>query len=160
MARHESDREDILGEATALVVRAEFSVPGEREPVVVGIRRGGEASVYFGGDLVYHFNSAGELRRAYVGGLLYKADRGRLVELKRERTEDAVVLLSSELASPESEAMLAEARRRIGAVGSALAAGTAAVLREVPEGSAGTRVKTWLDYLPPRLVAASTPRVR
>ena len=160
MARHESDREDILREATALVVRAELSVPGENEPVVVGFRAGGAASIFFGGDPVYQFNTAGELRRAYVGGLLYKADRGRLVEMKRERTGDAVVLLSRELPAAEAEFMLAEARRRIAAVGSALAAGTAAVQREVPEdGEVCDRIRQWIERLPSRLIVANSPRV-
>lgn len=160
MARHESDREDILREATALIERAELSVPGEAEPVVVGFRRDGAASIFFGGDPVYQFNTAGELRRAFAGGLLYKARHGRLVELNRQRSEEAVVLLSRELSPAECDAFLEQARHRIAAVNSALSAGTAGVRREVPEdGSVGTRIRSWLAQLPPRLIAANSPRV-
>lgn len=161
MARHESDREDILREATALVVRAELIVPGEAEPVVVGFRTGGAASVFFGGDPVYQFNAAGELRRAYVGGLLYKADHGRLVELTRDRTEEAVVLLTRQLSPEESNAILRQARERIAAVTSALADGSAVVVRQYPEDATiGERICDWFDQLPPRLRAACSPRVR
>src|SRR5688572_26999220 len=69
MSRRESDREDLLREATALVERVELLVPGEGEPVVAGFRRDGSLSVFFGPEAVYQFNSAGELRRAFAGGL-------------------------------------------------------------------------------------------
>src|SRR5262245_38318908 len=72
MARQESDREDLLREATALVERAELKVAGEPEPVTVGFRRDGSLSVFFGSVAVYQFNTAGELRRAFADGLLYK----------------------------------------------------------------------------------------
>src|SRR5262245_12366974 len=102
MARQESDREDLLREATALVERAELKVAGESEPMTVGFRRDGSLSVFFGGDAVYQFNTAGELRRAFAGGLLYKAERGRLVELRRERSADEVALVRRELPDEES----------------------------------------------------------
>ena len=41
MARRESDREDLLREATALVERAELTIEGFDEPIVVGFRRDG-----------------------------------------------------------------------------------------------------------------------
>ena len=74
MARRESDREDLLREATALVERAELTIEGFDEPIVVGFRRDGSASFFFGADPVYQFNTAFELRRAFVVGLLYKAE--------------------------------------------------------------------------------------
>src|SRR5688500_7447259 len=116
MARHESDREDILREAAALVERAELVVPGENEPVVIGFRTGGAASVFFGGDPVYQFNSQGELRRAFVRGLLYKAERGRLVELRRERTSHETSLIRRELDAAEQDEMLRGAETRLLAV--------------------------------------------
>ena len=73
MARNQSDREDLLREATALVERAELRISGWSEPVVVGFRRGGGASLFFGGKEVYQFNAGGELRRAFVAGRLIKA---------------------------------------------------------------------------------------
>ncbi|HUE70212.1 MAG TPA: hypothetical protein VMP01_04920 [Pirellulaceae bacterium] len=160
MARHESDREDILREATALVVRAELSVPGESEPVVVGFRRDGAASIFFGGDPVYQFNTAGELRRAYVGGLLYKAQHGRLVELNRQRSEEAVVLLSRELLPEECDAFLEQARHRIAGLARAVADSTAVVQRQVPAGgNVGVRIRAWLDQMPSQMAVARSPRV-
>ena len=70
MARDESDREDLLREATALVERIELAPAdaADDEHIVAGFRRDGALSIYFGADPVYHFNSAGELRRAYCDG--------------------------------------------------------------------------------------------
>src|SRR5512138_3714273 len=109
MSRHESDREDLLREATALVERVELSVAGMTENVVAGFRRDGAASFFFGADPVYQFNAAGELRRAFVGGLLYKTDRGKLVEMRRERTAEAVELRSRQLDAVETASFLAQA---------------------------------------------------
>src|SRR5690606_4241518 len=97
MARQEQDREDLLKEATALVERVELAIDGMPEHVVVGFRADGCASFYFGPEPVWHFNTSQELRRAYVGGLLYKAEQGRLVSLQRNRTSGQVQLLRHEL---------------------------------------------------------------
>ena len=90
MARDQSSREDLLREATALVERIELRIAGPMsvkhdrdDHVVVGFRANGSASFFFGEDPVYQFNSAGQLRRAYCGGLLIKAAHGRLVSLQR-----------------------------------------------------------------------------
>ena len=92
MARDESSREDLLREATALVERIELRITApisaahdRDDHVVVGFRANGAASFFFGDDPVYQFNSAGQLRRAYCGGLLFKATHGRLVSLQRVR---------------------------------------------------------------------------
>jgi hypothetical protein len=101
MARHEAEREDLLAEARALVDRAEYQVPGEEQPVVAGFRANGAMSLYFGEDPALHWNSQGELRRAYTGGLLYKAEHGQLVSLRRERTEHETALVRHELVEEE-----------------------------------------------------------
>ena len=103
MAHYESDREDLLRQATALVERAEILLPGLTEPLVVGFRRDGSVSFFFGADPVYQFNAAGELRRAYLDGLLYKADRGRLVQMRARAVATEVVLVSVELADRETK---------------------------------------------------------
>src|SRR3954447_14030342 len=110
MARHESDREDLLREATALVERVELKVAGFEEPIVVGFRRNGSASFYFGAESVYQFNTARELRRAYIDGVLYKAEQGRLVSLTRERGENAVSMFRVELDDNEAADILARLR--------------------------------------------------
>src|SRR5262245_38526664 len=106
MSRRESDREDLLREATALVERAELNVPGYNDPIVAGFRKDGSASFYFGADLVCQFNAAGELRRAYVASLLYKAERGRLVALRRQRSDTEVALVRCTLDDAESAALV------------------------------------------------------
>jgi hypothetical protein len=114
MARQESDREDFLREATALVERIELApAAGDGEHVVVGFRRDGAASIYFGVDPAYHFNVAGELRRAYCDGLLIKAERGRLISLERVRQENEVQLLRREMPAEAEQKFLAEMIDRI-----------------------------------------------
>ena len=78
MVRDERDREDLLAEATALVERISLRIDPQQEPVVIGFRRDGSASFYCAAEEVYHFNSAGQMRRAYVDGQLFKATAGRL----------------------------------------------------------------------------------
>src|SRR5881396_2480403 len=102
MARIEQDREVLLAEATALVQRAELEIPGPTEHVIIGFHSNGCGSVYFGPDEVYHFNTAGELRRAYRDGALYKAERGRLIRLTRQRASAEVQLMRHDLDETET----------------------------------------------------------
>ena len=64
MARNESDREDLIREATALRNRIEWKIPDEPELVFAGIRSDGSLAIYFGPDPVYQFSIDGGLRRA------------------------------------------------------------------------------------------------
>src|SRR5215471_16940100 len=113
MAREESEREDLLREATALVSRAELSVKGFDENIVAGFRRDGSASFYFGQDTVYQFNLSLQLRRAFLDGHLYKPQRGRMIQLTRRRTESAVELVRHELAANELSQLLAAAQQSL-----------------------------------------------
>jgi len=161
MARRESDREDLLREATALVERAEIRIPGENEPIVVGFRRDGSASFFFGADPVYQFNSAGELRRAYIDGLLYKAERGRLISLRRERSETEVSLIRNELQPHETDALLTTARARLARLNEALASHSFTLVGEVPtSGNVVGRARQWLASLPPKISVANAPNSR
>lgn len=116
MARDESNREDLLREATALVERIELAPAGgdEGEHVVIGFRAGGAMSVYFGDDAVYHFNSRGRLRRAYGDGLLFKAEHGTLIALERIRQENEVQLVRRPLPAAEQTKFLATMHERLG----------------------------------------------
>jgi hypothetical protein len=113
MARHEQSREDLLAKATALVERIELALDGCRQHIVLGFRRDGSASIYFGEDPAYHFNSQGKLRRAYVEGRLLKAVHGRLVAMTREQTDCEVRLLSHELNVDETACVADNLTRRI-----------------------------------------------
>lgn len=160
MARQEHDREDLLKEATALVERAELQIADEAEPIVVGFRRDGAASVYFGADSAYHFNAAGELRRAYYHGNLLKAERGKLVSLARRRTADEVVLVRHDLASDEVPAFLAELARRLGSLRVALGGGHYQLVGQVPKSAdVADRVRRWLESLPLPPPVAAFPRL-
>jgi hypothetical protein len=160
MARDESDREDLLREATALVERIELALrtcPGQH--VVIGFRACGAASIFFGADPVYQFNAAGELRRAYCNGLLYKATRRRLVSLQRVRGENEVHLLRRDLTDAEQDAFVARMQALLHTVAAALARGEYEVFGQVPaEADVLGRVREWLaEHNEP--VIAATPRV-
>ena len=73
---------------------------------VIGFRRDGAPSIYFGEDPAYHFNAAGHLRRAYLDGRLLKAERGRLIVIERVRTEKQVQLHSHELDTAAAAAVV------------------------------------------------------
>jgi len=160
MSRHVSDREELLREATALVERAELAVVGFEHPVIVGFRRDGSGSFFFGADPVYQFNTAGELRRAYIGGLLYKAERGRLVALRRERSAAEVALVRSNLSDEESANLMAAMRKRLDSLQVALAGGSFTTTGQVPTGAdVPARIIRWLEALPAEIRNARVPNV-
>jgi hypothetical protein len=82
--------EELIHTATALFERARGkiltnTVTGqEQKELLIGFRVGGEASIYLPHGLACHFNSAGELRRAFYGDLLYKAVHGDFVAIERQ----------------------------------------------------------------------------
>jgi hypothetical protein len=161
MSRSESDREDLLREATALVERVELTIPGYGEPIVVGFRRDGSASFFFGADPVYQFNAAGELRRAFADGLLYKAEAGRLVSLRRERSATETALIRHELTPDETDALLATLTQHFAHLRSALESHAHQLLREVPPNSnLPPRILTWLQRLPLPPPLAPAPHLR
>jgi hypothetical protein len=148
MARDETDREDLLREATALVERVELAMAADDaadDHVVIGFRRAGDASFFFGADPVYHFNAAGELRRAYCGGLLYKAERGRLVSLERVRTSLEVRLIRHELNPAAQADFVARMRDRLFQLTAELEWGGFQMVGKAPEDADVLgRIRTWL----------------
>jgi hypothetical protein len=158
--RLEVDREDLIAEATALVDRVELAVEGFPSPVVIGFRRGGDASVYLGSDPVYHFNAAGELRRAYRDGLLYKAARQRVCSLARRRTAAAVELLRHDLDDVEQRAFLASLAAELANLRDQIAASRYQIVAQAsatPDVMA--RVQTWLSQLQLPPSVAGRPHV-
>ena len=125
-------------------------------PVVVG-RRGEQAwSLYFGPDCVFHFNSAGELRRAFMAGRIIKAEAGHLVSLTKQRTDSAVNLLRHEFSPQEQSEFLNLLVENVQLLLSSLEEGTAEVSREIPEGEGVLQVlHEWLAtlVLPPAVAA-------
>ena len=133
MARREEDREDLMAEATALVRRTEVVGPGYDEPVVIGFRRDGGLSLYFGADPAYHLDPEGRLKRAYRGGLLYRTQGETLAELTRERTEAETILRRRDLPPDELGPFLAEMAGRLTTLLVQQDRGDLAVARQVPE---------------------------
>ncbi|MGD9636278.1 MAG: hypothetical protein AB7G28_22140 [Pirellulales bacterium] len=135
MARQGSDREDLLRDATALVERIELAplVGSDAEHIIAGFRANGAMSIYFGADPAYHFNSAGELRRAYLGGLLYKAEHGQLVSLERVGAANQVQLLSRPLGEAAQLTTLATMHGRLGNLAEQIASGGLNVVGQVPQ---------------------------
>ena len=160
MARTKHDREDLMREATALLERAELSVEGFRENVIVGFRKGGAASFFFGPDPVYQFNTENELRRAFRGGNLIKADGRRLVELRRERAAGEVQLRRRPLDEEEANALLSECWQTLGALHCQLAADQFELVAQVPtDADVLKRVANWLSALPQTITIAPRPNV-
>jgi hypothetical protein len=159
MPHAEHDREDLLREATALVERAELQAPAIEAPVVAGFRRDGSFAIFFGGDPVYQFNAARLLRRAFVAGLLYKAERRRLVRLRRERTAAETTLVRQLLGPEEEKAFLVDARERLRALASALQQQQFMLTGQAPpDADVVGRVCNWLSALPPEVGVAESPR--
>jgi hypothetical protein len=163
MAREEQNREDVLREATALVERVELApaagFAGEGERAVVGFRADGSLSVFFGAEPVYQFNSRRELRRAYADGLLYKAERGRLVSLERVRHLQEVQLLRRELSESAQADFLTAAQQRLRTLADHVERQMLVSVGQVPaEADVLGRFREWMCCLT-AIVIAQSPRV-
>ena len=134
MARHETDREDLMREATALRERVELRMAGELEPVFAGWRADGRFSLYFGADPAFHFDADGSLRRAFLEGDLYRSQGSTLAKLRRTRTATETTLLRHDLDSRELEQFFAKLRERLMALRAAIETGAIEGCREVPAG--------------------------
>lgn len=113
MATNESDKEDLITDATALVERAEyecgFNASKKNEIVTVGFRRDNSLSLYFDQDPFYQFDSNRLLRRSFEAGFLYRSQGHTLAKLDRHRSDTTTTLHRSDL----SESQLAEFRQRM-----------------------------------------------
>jgi hypothetical protein len=161
MARHEAEREDLLAEARALVDRAEYAVPGLAQPLVGGFRANGAMSLFFGEDPALHWNSQGELRRAYAGGMLYKAEQGRLVALRRERRETETALVRHVFSDDELRQFQDELRVRLLLLRTQFDEGTIQLLREtrITPGELAERIRAILHLVADQLLIARDVRV-
>jgi hypothetical protein len=156
MARNESDREDLLREASALVPRGELRVAGFPELLTVGYRVGGALSLYFGQDPVYQFDASGRLRRGFVEGLLYRSEPRTLARLQRVREEGSVVLLRHDLNAVELSEFRGRMQQHLEALRLALERGDWEVLRSVPnEPEGGSWANLLLGTL--RTIASADP---
>ena len=165
MAGEESNREDLLREATALVERIEVvrrDLPGgspdeaaEREHIVAGFRANGAFSVFFGDDPVYQFNAAGELRRAFCDGLLFKASRGHLVSIRRVRTANEVQLVTHVVSESEEAAFLTRALDHLNGFAQQMDDRVFEIVGQVPQNADVLgRARAWLVSLRSIRIAA------
>ncbi len=158
MARDEAPREDLLREATALVERIELA-PREGssasdQHIVAGFRRDGALSIFFGEDPVYQFNAAGELRRAYREGQLFKAVQGRLVAMRRVRTEREAQLVRHDLSREEEAEFLCQMNERLQEIGMDLTNNQFTIVGQVPDNAdVLSRVKAALSSRDNRAIA-------
>jgi hypothetical protein len=174
MARVERDREDLLSEATALTERVELELPGVghvshvpggaknvvAEHVIIGFRSSGCGSVYFGPDEAYQFNTAGELRRAYRDGTMYKAQRGKLIRLTRHRTGQEVQLIRHDLDEAEAAGFLRRMAELLDNLRRSLAEKSYRIVGQVPVGvDVVGKAAAWLIALP-RGAIARVPHAR
>ena len=162
MARDAHDREDLLRDAKGLSPRVELTVEPAAGPSITLFAgfRVAAASLYFGQDEVYHFNDRGELRRAYLADELLKADAGRLVAMRRERSDAEVALVCRPMASTEQQLLLAELAGRLAALGATLAAGDYRTVGQEPaDGDAVEQLRGWLRDRQVPLVVANSPHV-
>ncbi|HTU27444.1 MAG TPA: hypothetical protein VMF30_18685 [Pirellulales bacterium] len=161
MAREEEPRENLIAEATALVERVELLASGQQEPIVAGFRREGSLSLFFGDDPVYQFNAARQLRRAYVGGRLYKAAGGRLLEITRERDAARLHLASRELTPAESARFVAGLQSLLDGLATKLRGGQVQVVATVPsDADVVGRLELWLAEQGAHVEIALTPNAR
>lgn len=164
MAREASNREDLIREATALVERIELmplaadsdtaTEAASGTPIIAGFRRDGALSIFFGADPVYQFNAAGELRRAYVEGLLYKSANRRLISLGSKRTEREVQLVRHDLTDAEQKAFLTNMAHSLHELENLLATHRFEVTGQVPKNTdILLRLRIGLNNLQPVTIA-------
>ena len=112
------DDEDLIREATALTERIEVCI-GQGENWLWGRRRNGSVSV-FCGPLVFQFNSANEIRRAFADGRRIKSENGQLIRLERTSGGGAIHFIESVLDQSQQETLLAKARQSLDNLAAAL----------------------------------------
>lgn len=160
MARELHDREDLLRDARALVPRLTLQMRLADSLITLFAGFRGEAlSVYFGDDPVFHFNAQGELRRAFAGGRLFKAHRGRLSELVRKSSADAVTFAAADFDISRQDRFLADLANRLAELRGALESGRFTLVGQEPrDGDALERLRRWLS-MHEAIVVAASPRV-
>ena len=132
MARVETDRDDLLREAVALVRRMELRVSPGDNVIVIGFRPTGWLSVYFNADPMYQFDELGRLRRAYTDGLLYRSEGSVLARLERQRLEAETTLVRRDLCGESLVEFRQQTHDKIRWLQELLREGDVTISRQVP----------------------------
>lgn len=133
MARIESDREDLMREASALVRRVEFSTGVDTVPLVAGFRSDGSLTIFFHADRMAQFDMANRLRRALDEGKLYRTQGTTLARLTRRRTDTATILDRHDLTPCELAEFLETLESGIIRLHAELTGGKVTILRQIPD---------------------------
>ena len=155
MSRHSQDREDLLRDATAYERRIELELPREDRLalVFIGIRDCGAMSFYFDGDPVYHFNSSGHLRRAFVKNQLVKSQQGRLLGWLPRRDDTQVEMECQQI---QEEEFMRSMQQKLHFLQTVLARGDFRVVGQVPpEEDLVAEINTRLPHFQNSQIAAS-----
>ncbi len=139
MARTESDKEDLIADATALVERAEFchagrsSTQNDWQVLTVGFRDNGSLSLYFDQDPFYQFDANGLLRRGWESGYLYRSEGDTLAKLDRQRSGSRTTLERSDLTQAELTDFRQRMRNRVSNAFRMLESGAYTIPRKVSD---------------------------
>ncbi len=150
MARNEQSHEDLMVEATAFPNRVEIQLDSLREPIVIGFKRSGGMSIYFGEDPVYQFDELHSLRRVYLEGHPYRSSGTTLTKLTRSRSPEQTVLLNEDLSDAECRRVMDEMINRLIFLRDALESGQRKILRLVSADSEQefeTRIVSFIDNI-------------
>ncbi len=166
MAKQQQDREDMLREATALVNRVELRAlhaSDAKDPVVVGFRRDGSVSFYFGADPVYQFNVEHGFRRGYYQGTLLKAENGKIVQLTQSRDSGQLVFQRHEFDASATSAYLECMKRDLielkEACQSSAVEIVGAVVEQGTENELIDRIVGWINEHADSIAIAAVPNV-
>ncbi len=180
MAIEESDREDLLREATRFskrVLLALFDGESARMTVLptplahderqeiamvqvhvfIGCRSNGAISVYWEAQPVFQFNEQGQLRRAYFSGNKYAAREGKLYRLDRERRGDQVQNLWSDITDEELRKLQQAWRSVLSSLLEVRDKLDCCIVGQVPPDDDLSWLRTWLGVAHPELTFSANP---
>ena len=167
MARTETDKEDLMVEATALVARAEFcrEMNAAHKTMwriaTVGFRKDGSCTVYFEQDPFYQFDVDGLLRRSFDRGLLFRTQSTTLAQLQRDRTDDRTTLSRVDLSTSALKDFQRRMRIHLEELQNGFEAGALKMLRCVSDDSdMPDRTTCFLDTILAHNSAFLAPAIR
>ncbi|MEM6470530.1 MAG: hypothetical protein AAF802_13320 [Planctomycetota bacterium] len=166
MAKEKNDRENLMRDGVAMARRALMWI--DSAEVFIGFRGESEgrgpASLYWNQDPVYQFNSAGQLRRLFLEGRRYKAERGQIFVLDQpceiDPTSQRLMLKAVPVSSDETLRILAELDGRLKDLAAFLTNAGRMECIGMTDNEFRECVLAWIRGLPSPLAIAKSPSVR